>query len=165
MIARDVTGFYAFFSAWRSGHFSTFWGDFLTKLQKLWRQRRKNPLEKIQKKKSSGDSTPKLQMNLSLVVVNLTNAPWEKHKIPKYFSLSPIIFELNIFEISKRSPLITCLSTCQRAQNRETSKSASESALGSALRDQGAFRSAPESAIAENRIWPLQKNRGKIAEN
>ena len=58
MTATDVTGFYAFFSARRSG-------GFLTKLHSEPGEKGKNPLEKkgkihwIKFKKSSGDGAPK----------------------------------------------------------------------------------------------------------
>ena len=63
MTARDVTGFYAFFFARKSGNFSTFWGDFLT-------QSHSKPGEKGKKihwrkfKKSGGDNAPKLQISV-----------------------------------------------------------------------------------------------------
>ena len=53
MTARDVTGFYDFFSVWNRAIFSTFWGHFLTKLRSRpgekgknihWRKNSKNPV-------------------------------------------------------------------------------------------------------------------------
>ena len=117
MIARDVTGFYAFFYARRSGHFLHIWGDFLTKLQKPWRLKgenihwrkfsKKNPVETAHR--NADESVPcRGQM-----------CP-EKHKIPKFFSLSPNIFELNIFETLQNDPLL--LRVCRPAREPKAGK-------------------------------------------
>ena len=54
MTARDVTGFYALFSAWKSGHFLHILGDrFLTNSHRKPGERAKNPMEKIHKKKKN----------------------------------------------------------------------------------------------------------------
>ena len=69
MTATDVTGFYAFFSAFfsaqKSGKFLHIWGDFLTKLLRNLEKREKTHRRKLQK--SSGDGA--LKRFLSLVVV------------------------------------------------------------------------------------------------
>ena len=49
MTARNVTGFYAVFSAQKTGNFLHIWGAFLPKLHSKPGEKATNPLEKIQK--------------------------------------------------------------------------------------------------------------------
>ena len=49
MTAKDVTGFYAVFSARKSGNFLHILGHFFTELYRKPGEKGKNPLEKIQK--------------------------------------------------------------------------------------------------------------------
>ena len=66
MTATDVTGFYALFSARKSGNFLYILGLFL-KLHSKPREKGKNPLEKIQK--NPVETAPRNCRFLSLVVV------------------------------------------------------------------------------------------------
>ena len=66
MRATDVTGFYAFFSARKSGNFLHILGHFLPLHSKPGEKGKKLSLEKIQK-----NPVETFQMNLSLVVVEL----------------------------------------------------------------------------------------------
>ena len=66
--ARDVTGFYAYFSPANRAIFSTSWGDFLTKWRRKPGEKRKNPVEKTQKK-SPVETEPQNYRFLSFVVV------------------------------------------------------------------------------------------------
>ena len=68
MTARDATGFYAFFSTCKFVQiFSTFCGDFLTKLHRKPGERGNNPLEKNEK--NPVETAPRNCRILSLVVV------------------------------------------------------------------------------------------------
>ena len=60
--ARDVTGFYAIFSARKSAIFSTFRGDFLAKLHR--KPGEKGKIHWREFKKISGDGAPKSQISV-----------------------------------------------------------------------------------------------------
>ena len=63
MTVRDVTGFYAFFSAWEIGQFSPYFGaDFPLYYTENLEEKRKITGENS--KKSSGDDDPKLQISV-----------------------------------------------------------------------------------------------------
>ena len=71
MTARDVTGFYAFFCAMKSGNFvrdSTFWGDFLPELHRKPPPERRKRVHWRKFKTSSRDGAPNCRF-LSLVIV------------------------------------------------------------------------------------------------
>ena len=82
MTARDVTGFYAFFSARQSGNFLTHFGAvYLLNCTANLEKKDKNPLEKTQK--NSMETAPRKCRFLSLVVVDRALSffswPWQTH--------------------------------------------------------------------------------------
>ena len=83
MTARDVTGFYVFFSPGDRAVFSTFWGDFLTKLVNLEKKEEAHR----RKFKISSETAPRNCQFLSLVVVKRALKKYEK--IPVKYENGP----------------------------------------------------------------------------